>query len=282
MSLRNSLSILFLVLQEVEMIGSAGWPPCTDAHHTSVSLCQYLLGYTPYTYIPDERKYPYAVYGYGHMLQPDASLVNTSKFMFFKSHEPWWHENGKEISSHAKRAALLLRHPYDACYSEYKRKLLMRRIDKDDKGRKNAAVSVSLEKFIESETGQLNPVWKDYIKSYTKKWMLHAKYWLVEFGKPLHILVYNDVRKNTAYEIESLQKFFGYRFDGPNIRRHCCVMADSMNPQLKRSKSDVDSYKEDIYEKDLEIVEQINSYIARVHKLLGSKYPKKFYRVNRG
>ena len=78
-------------------------------------------GYTPYTPRPGERKYAYAVYGAAHKLFPDAAHVTTTNFLFFKSHEPWWNGDGKNMSSYAVKAALLLRHPFDAAYSEYKR-----------------------------------------------------------------------------------------------------------------------------------------------------------------
>ena len=50
------------------------------------------------------------------------------------------------------------------------------------------------------------------------KWRRHAEYWLSEYKKPLHILLYNAARQNTSKEIEDMQRFFGYNFDGANFR----------------------------------------------------------------
>ena len=40
--------------------------------------------------------------------------------LFYKSHEPWW-KSAKTVCEGTSRGVLLLRHPYDAAFSEYKR-----------------------------------------------------------------------------------------------------------------------------------------------------------------
>lgn len=48
----------------------------------------------------------------------EAYLRNTTECLFLKSHEPWFHSLWCD---YAARGVLLLRHPYDAVFAEYKR-----------------------------------------------------------------------------------------------------------------------------------------------------------------
>ena len=53
---------------------------------------------------------------------------------------------------------------------------------------------------------------------FQKQWFAHAQYWLTAYKNPVHILIYNNVKKNTAKEIEEMQTFLGYKFNGINFR----------------------------------------------------------------
>jgi len=60
--------------------------------------------------------------------------------------------------------------------------------------------------------------WKSTLISYARKWVKHATHWLTKYQKPVHVMIYNRIRNNTVEEIEKMQAFLDYKFDGANFR----------------------------------------------------------------
>ena len=71
-----------------------------------------------YTWAREKRHEECEVYG--SRLRSKIHNITRSRCLFYKSHEPWWHAV-QGLSEYSVRGVLLLRHPYDAAFSEYKR-----------------------------------------------------------------------------------------------------------------------------------------------------------------
>ena len=70
---------------------------------------------------PREKRHDECEVYHREKATPDQHMKNVkrSHCLFFKSHEPWYLQ--KDVNRYSVRGALLLRHPYDAAFSEYKR-----------------------------------------------------------------------------------------------------------------------------------------------------------------
>ncbi|XP_067950990.1 serine/arginine repetitive matrix protein 5-like isoform X2 [Watersipora subatra] len=220
---------------------------------------------------------------YGDMIKLEAfelAAINSTNCLFLKNHEPW----GLLLNPNefAVRSTLLLRHPFDAAFSEYKRIVLEQNVTSKDL--KTSADGLTVSQVYDVKAKALNPAFKAFLQMFLQRWLQHTDYWLNKYDGPLHILIYNVVKKNTTREIEKMQRFFGYKFDGVNFRRHCCVMADSTNPSLIRQKSEIDSYKGELYHilKHLTDIPKMDSMLEQTHMWLDKRFPRSHYRIGRG
>ncbi|XP_067951373.1 uncharacterized protein [Watersipora subatra] len=208
--------------------------------------------------------------------------INKKSCLFEKMHGPWFRTTPKKVNESISRATLLLRHPFDSAFAEYKMQAVSGSIGGRDSSIKNSTKGISLSKFITHPKNTTNFGLKAFLEKMRVKWLRHAQYWLQEYPKPVHVLIYTSVKSQTSKEIEEMQQFFGYRFNGVNFRRHCCIMQNTLNPTLKRQKSEVDEYKEVIYGNEQELQIRTNDTIRKVHAMLDERFPNKHYRVRRG
>ncbi|XP_067930444.1 WSCD family member CG9164-like [Watersipora subatra] len=202
----------------------------------------------------------------------------TSTCLFLKTHEPWYAKNPLAYNS-SVRATLLLRHPYDAAVAEYKRRLVSQQSSNNTK---LSIEGVTIDKFFNPRTNSTNPAYLKYLTSYATSWSHHMHYWLEAYNGSLHVMIYNNVRADTGREIEEMQRFFGYRFNDASLRDHCCKMRYPYNKILKRKRSDVDAYKERIFQSLGGVRQKLEAIVKKTNVLLSERYPNQGLMLDRG
>ncbi|KAF6026367.1 hypothetical protein EB796_015341 [Bugula neritina] len=172
--------------------------------------------------------------------------------------------------------------PYDAVFAEYKRQLAFRTgVNITTEELKSSTAGQTVEAFLNVSTNTTSDVWKKRLRNYIPRWLKHAKYWLTEYTRPLHILIYNRVKENPMEEIEKMQAFLGYQFDGANFR-HCCVVKNPENKSLKRQPGPIDKYRNYALEQEAVIRRKYKDAVSKVHDMLDKKFPNTKYRITRG
>ncbi|XP_067930466.1 sialate:O-sulfotransferase 1-like isoform X2 [Watersipora subatra] len=139
----------------------------------------------------------------------------TSECVFLKTHEPWHPQLKNPLAFNCSlKTTLLLRHPYDAAFADYKRRLTPKSHIK-----KSSIEGVTTDKFFNLVKNSTNSDYMSFLEIYAARWSRHMHYWLEQYNGLLHVMIYNNVKADTVREIEEMQSFFGYHFNDTKLRR---------------------------------------------------------------
>ncbi|XP_045206996.1 WSC domain-containing protein 1-like [Mercenaria mercenaria] len=96
------------------------------------------------------------------------------------------------------KAIYILRNPYHSMLAEFNRQTARKPSGKKifNRGESTAPTRVFR-----------NRVWNEFLKYYVNIWEKMALYWLDEFDRPVHVLLYERVKENTISEVYNLTKF---------------------------------------------------------------------------
>jgi len=214
--------------------------------------------------------------------------------LYVKTHEPFFERPPPKIGSlilTVDRAAVILRHPFDSALSEFKRLKVREALKAQMKGgkslqnmndSKSRTDGILLSHFLNEDFSVNNgSAWARYYPSFILRWERHARYWLQQYEKAIHIIIYKDFVSDTPNQLSDLMNFFGYIFDHTSLHRHCCVLEHPINKNIKRQPSAIEPYKEKLIEQDEGLKRQTAQAVQNIQNILDSRWPG-IYVIKRG
>ena len=109
----------------------------------------------------------------------------------------------------------------------------------------------------------------------------NALFWLQQYKRPIHIIIYKDLISKTQTELSSLMHFMGYSFHNGSLHRHCCVLEHPFNKNIKCKSSVIDPYKEMLLSDDAELKRKVTEVIEEVQQILDTRWLG-IYQIKRG
>ncbi|XP_013402580.1 WSC domain-containing protein 2 [Lingula anatina] len=140
------------------------------------------------------------------------------------------HEFGADKRKGFDKAVLIIRNPYDAMMSEFHR-------------RQGGHLGHAKSKHFTDGT-----TWPEYIRFEAKRWLMFNLDWLHLFEKPLMVLAYSDLLKNTHDTVVRLTKFLNISVTEERIQ---CVLENSQGKfqRYARKVIDFDPYNKSMRRK---------------------------------
>ena len=119
--------------------------------------------------------------------------------------------------------------------------------------------------------------WRNFVRIYSKRWKDMTLYWLTQFNKPVHIVVYEDMIKYTMKKMLDLVKFLEITVD---FRSLYCVSGDSVANMRRLTPnwmSNITLF--DIYAQ--QSIVMVNSYIKEVSVVTKLKFVLKYMLITK-